>query len=263
MDAVVSLPLNVFYGAGLPACLLILRKDRPDQRRETLLLIYAARHYRELSAQNELRPQDVMRILVHYHAYGDAAHVPSLVQRHRERIVGQINAREADDIGVVLAEYGSHETALARLTEIRQAEESRREHETIGAGRRQAETAAAKLLKQEAMLTGKLAERDEQIAAIRRRATEDREDLDATSAELLALYSSGDDLNSHIRVVDRGELVDNDFNLNIPRYVDTFEPEPYLDLGEALTALAEALDATGAADAALRDVLTRIGHASE
>ena len=76
IDAVISLPLNVFYGAGVPACLLILRKQRPRERRDQVLLIYAARHYRELSAQNELRPQDVMRMLVHYHAYGDAAKVP-------------------------------------------------------------------------------------------------------------------------------------------------------------------------------------------
>ena len=72
IDAAISLPLNVFYGAGVPACLLILRKRRPMERRERVLLIYAARHYRELSAQNELRPQDVMRMLVHYHAYDDA-----------------------------------------------------------------------------------------------------------------------------------------------------------------------------------------------
>jgi type I restriction enzyme M protein len=73
IDAVISLPLNVFYGAGVPACLLILRKQRPEKRCDQALLIYAARHYRELAAQNELRPQDVMRMLVHYHAYGDAA----------------------------------------------------------------------------------------------------------------------------------------------------------------------------------------------
>jgi type I restriction enzyme M protein len=41
IDAVISLPLNVFYGAGLPACLLILRTQRPPERREQVLLIYA------------------------------------------------------------------------------------------------------------------------------------------------------------------------------------------------------------------------------
>ena len=56
IDAVISLPLNVFYGAGVPACLLILRKQRPMERRDQVLLIYAARHFRELSAQNELSP---------------------------------------------------------------------------------------------------------------------------------------------------------------------------------------------------------------
>jgi type I restriction enzyme M protein len=55
IDAVISLPLSVFYGAGVPACLLILRRERPAERRDCVLLIYAARHYRELSAQNELR----------------------------------------------------------------------------------------------------------------------------------------------------------------------------------------------------------------
>ena len=31
IDAVVSLPLNVFYGAGVPACLLILSMIAPSQ----------------------------------------------------------------------------------------------------------------------------------------------------------------------------------------------------------------------------------------
>ena len=56
IDAVISLPLNIFYGAGVPACIIILRKQRPASRRDQVLLIYAARHYRELSNKNELRP---------------------------------------------------------------------------------------------------------------------------------------------------------------------------------------------------------------
>ena len=56
IDTVISLSLNVFYGAGVPACLRILRKQRPKERRGKVLLVYAARHYRELSAKNELRP---------------------------------------------------------------------------------------------------------------------------------------------------------------------------------------------------------------
>ena len=28
------------------------------------------------------------------------------------------------------------------------------------------------------------------------------------------------------------EIAENDFNLNLPRYVDTFEPEPEIDMAE-------------------------------
>jgi type I restriction enzyme M protein len=115
IDAVISLPLNVFYGAGVPACLLILRKQRPPTRRDQVLLLYAARHYRELSAQNELRPQDVMRMLVHYHAYGDAAKVPGLVTQHNGRIRKQIDMREEDEVGRLEAEYQPHAARLAAL----------------------------------------------------------------------------------------------------------------------------------------------------
>jgi type I restriction enzyme M protein len=115
IDAVVSLPLNVFYGSGVRACLLILRKQRPSERRDQVLLIYAARHYRELSAQNELRPQDVMRMLVHYHAYGDAAKVPDLVAEHSERIRKQIDLRKKDEVGRLQAEYQAHAERLVVL----------------------------------------------------------------------------------------------------------------------------------------------------
>ncbi|CAH1857442.1 hypothetical protein R078138_01582 [Convivina praedatoris] len=35
------------------------------------------------------------------------------------------------------------------------------------------------------------------------------------------------------------DFVENDFNLNIPRYVDTFEPEPVISIGQNVKELAE------------------------
>jgi type I restriction enzyme M protein len=86
LDAVIGLPLNIFYGAGVPACLLLMNKNRPQERQDKVLMIYAARHYRELSNKNQLRPQDLMRILVHYHAYGDAAKAETLAKAHCDRL---------------------------------------------------------------------------------------------------------------------------------------------------------------------------------
>jgi type I restriction enzyme M protein len=263
IDAVISLPLNVFYGAGVPACLLILCKQRPPERRDQVLLIYAARHYRELSAQNELRPQDVMRMLVHYHAYGDAAKVPGLVAEHGGRIRRQIDLREEDEVGRLQAEYQAHADRLAALdTEIAAACSNRDAAKTKG-DKAAAETALAKLEKPREKLAAKLAERDERIAEARRRAEDDRQDVAKVGTELVALYADPDELLKHARVVGLGEIEENEFNLNIPRYVDTFEPEPRVEVNVALKALAEAERATQDAEHTLSRLLKEVGYAAD
>ena len=240
IDAVISLPLNVFYGAGVPACLLILRKQRPPERRDEVLLIYAARHYRELSAQNELRPQDVMRILVHYHAYGDAVQVPGLVTGHSGRIRKQIDLREEDEVGRLQAEYQVHADKLADLNKDIAAARAKRDGAKTKVDKVAAEAAIAKLVRPHEKLAAKLAERDERIAEARRRAEEDRQDVTKVGDELIALFADPDELLKHARVVGLDEIEENEFNLNIPRYVDTFEPEPRIEVNVALKALAEA-----------------------
>jgi type I restriction enzyme M protein len=158
---VISLPLNVFYGAGVPACLLILKKQRPPERHDKVLLVYAARHFRELSNQNELRPQDVMRMLVHVQAYGDATKVAGLVAQHSQRIREQINAREHDQIERLEAEYADHATRLSKLKT--QVAEARAEFAKITArvAKNKAEAALAKLEGQHDKAAAKVAERDE------------------------------------------------------------------------------------------------------
>jgi len=245
IDAVISLPLNIFYGAGVPACLLILRKQRHAERRDKVLLIYAARHFRELSAQNELRPQDVMRILVHYHAYGDAAKVPALVAEHSGRIRKQIDLREEDEVGRLHAEY---QAIADKLTTV--------EAELPAAG-------TPKLERQRDKLAAKIAERDERIAEARRHADDDRKDVSAVGTELAALYADPGELLKHARVVGLDEIDENEFNLNIPRYVDTFEPEPRIEVKDALKALREAEDEAQRAEDALSGLLAKIGYAPD
>ena len=233
IDAVISLPLNVFYGAGVPACLLILRKQRPAERRDQVLLIYAARHYRELSAQNELRPQDVMRMLVHYHAYGDAAKVPGLVAEHSGRIRKQIDLREEDEVGRLEAEYQPHADKLAALDAELADARTRQGAARTKDEKAKAAAAVAKVEKQREKVAAKVAERDERIAEARRRAEDDRKDVTTVGEELIALYADPDELLKHARVVGLDEIEENEFNLNIPRYVDTFEPEPRVEVKDA------------------------------
>jgi type I restriction enzyme M protein len=206
IDAVISLPLNVFYGAGVPACLVILSKERPPERHDKVLLVYAARHYRELSNQNELRPQDVMRILVHYHAYGDAKRVPSLVAEHSGRIRDQINQRELAEVERLEAEYKPHHDKLAKVdTEIAelQAEAGKQAKKTE---RSKIETKIGKLESQRQKHAAKIRERDERITEARRRAEEDRKAVAEVGHELGTLYGDPDELLKHSRVVPIDEI---------------------------------------------------------
>lgn len=45
-------------------------------------------------------------------------------------------------------------------------------------------------------------------------------------------YKDRKDVDKYAHVADMDEIKENDYNLNIPRYVDTFEPEPPVDLGK-------------------------------
>jgi type I restriction enzyme M protein len=260
IDAVISLPLNVFYGATVPACLIILRKDRPIERRQQVLLVYAARDYRELAAQNELRPQDVMRILVHYHSYGDPTKVAGLVERYSGLIRRQIDLREEDEVGRLMAEGDEYAQRLLLLekeivaarTDLDNAETKR----AINA----AQVKIRRLEKQQGRPAAKLAERDERIAEARRLADEDRADVSKVGEELVAIYADPAELLKHARVVDMEEIAENEFSLHVPRYVETFEPEPHIDIKDALENLQNARADMQTADRTLMETLQGLGY---
>ena len=263
IDAVISLPLNVFYGAGVPACLLILQRQRPVERRDQVLLIYAARHYRNLSSQNELRPQDVMRILVHYHAYGDATKVPSLVAEHSERIHKEIERREEDEVTRIKAEYQPYIDRLAVLeAELGQARDRAKAADTKR-DRAKAARSVTKFTKQRDQAGMKVAERDELIAEIHRSAEDDRKEVRAVAEELIELYTDPEDLLKLARVVDLEEIKDNDFNLNVPRYVETFEAEEKIYVKDALQALREAQKHAADAEKKLIGLLRSFGYSQD
>jgi type I restriction enzyme M protein len=62
IEAIISLPPGLFYGTGIPACVLVCNKSKPDALRDKLLFINADREYAEGKAQNKLRPEDIEKI---------------------------------------------------------------------------------------------------------------------------------------------------------------------------------------------------------
>lgn len=58
-------------------------------------------------------------------------------------------------------------------------------------------------------------------------------------AKILDTYKKRQDIDKYAHLASFDEIKENDFNLNIPRYVDTFEPEPEIDLRQVSKNLAE------------------------
>ena len=66
LDAVIGLPANLFFGAGIPACILIFKKSR--NRNDGIFFIDASGegNYEKGKNQNILRPEDIEKIVGTY-----------------------------------------------------------------------------------------------------------------------------------------------------------------------------------------------------
>jgi len=62
IEAIISLPPGLFYGTGIPACVIVANKNKPDTLRDRVLFINADREYAEGKAQNKLRPEDIEKM---------------------------------------------------------------------------------------------------------------------------------------------------------------------------------------------------------
>ena len=62
IKGIISLPANLFYGTGIPACIVIIDKEDADKR-EGIFLIDASRGFKKDGNKNRLREQDIEKIV--------------------------------------------------------------------------------------------------------------------------------------------------------------------------------------------------------
>jgi type I restriction enzyme M protein len=60
---VIGLPSNLFFGTGIPAAILIFKRKKTDQK---VLFINASSEYADVKTQNNLRSQDIQKIVDTY-----------------------------------------------------------------------------------------------------------------------------------------------------------------------------------------------------
>lgn len=77
LEAIIGLPAGLFYGTGIPACVLVMNK-KDAANRDHVFFINADREYREGKAQNFLRPEDIAKIV---HVYREQKDVPNYARR--------------------------------------------------------------------------------------------------------------------------------------------------------------------------------------
>ncbi len=63
LEAVIGLPSKLFYGAGIPACLFIINKNKLQERKGKVFFLYGANDYLEGKKQNKLRNEDIEKIV--------------------------------------------------------------------------------------------------------------------------------------------------------------------------------------------------------
>lgn len=69
LEEVIGLSAALFYGTGIPACLLIINKNKPAERKGKVLFINGELDYEEGKNQNKLRPQIIEKIVKTFEDY--------------------------------------------------------------------------------------------------------------------------------------------------------------------------------------------------
>ena len=85
LEAEIGLPANLFYGTGIPACVLVLRQrlgnqsGKPAQRQGRVLFINADRVYFEGRAQNHLLPEHIEKIVNTFETFAEVPGFSAIV----------------------------------------------------------------------------------------------------------------------------------------------------------------------------------------
>jgi type I restriction enzyme M protein len=95
LEAVIGLPSGLFYGTGIPACVLVINKDGASKRK-SVLFINADLEFKEGKNQNSLRPEDIEKIT---HVYDKHLDVP----KYSRNV--PITELEAEDFNLNIRRY--------------------------------------------------------------------------------------------------------------------------------------------------------------
>jgi type I restriction enzyme M protein len=256
IDAIVVLPSNLFYGTTIPGAIIFFDKNKPAERKNKVLMVYAAKKgwYREDANMSVLEPQDVLRISTMLESWGDIEKAKVWIADRKLQLNSQIQIDlefEVSEIEKDLAEDIAIKTD--KLNKVKQTIKDKEEK-----GKKPTKGELKSLETSQNALDKLLADKAAKINAAKEKATKQRQAIANVETELLQMFADPELRKRYFAIVDMDDIEENEFNLNIPRYVDTFEPEEQIDLKMAILDFQKAIQAESKVEKELGDFLKKL-----
>ena len=130
IEAVIGLAPNLFYGTGLPACVLVLRQKKPPKRKGKVLVVDASSLFRKGRAQYFMEPehrQQILKWVKGFENVEDRARVVGLTELEKEGWTLSISRYVLPPIGADIPPLSEAVSAFKdALSKCREAEDNLR-----------------------------------------------------------------------------------------------------------------------------------------
>ena len=256
IDAIVVLPSNLFYGTTIPGAIIFFDKNKPEERKNKVLMVYAAKKgwYREDANMSVLEPQDVLRISTMLESWGDIEKAKAWIADRKL----QLNSNITWDLNSKISEIEKDlaEDIAIKTDKLNKAKQTIKDKEEKGKKPTKGELKS--LETSQNALDKLLADKATKINAAKDKAIKQRQAIADVETELLQMFADPELRKRYFAIVDMDDIEENEFNLNIPRYVDTFEPEEQIDLKMAILDFQKAIQAESKVEKELGDFLKKL-----
>lgn len=256
IDAIVVLPSNLFYGTTIPGAIIFFDKNKPADKKNKILMVYAAKKgwYREDANMSVLEPQDVLRISTMLESWGDIDKAKTWMADRKFQLNHQIDA----DLKYAISEIekdAEEEIAIKKekLNKAKSVIQDKKEK-----GKKPTKGELKTLDTTQKALDKLLADKAAKITTAQDKAAKQRQAIVDVETELLQMFADPELRKRYFAIVDIDDIEENEFNLNIPRYVDTFEPEEQIDLKTAIKDFQKAISAENKVEKELNELLYKL-----
>jgi type I restriction enzyme M protein len=126
IEGIIAIPGNLFFGTGIPACILILNRNKSAKRKNKIIFIYAAKDYLEGKNRNKLRDEDIEKVVSTFKKFEDVDKYCHIAEREElEENEFNLNVPRYVDISEPEEEIDIQDT----INELKKLEKEREEIE--------------------------------------------------------------------------------------------------------------------------------------